>query len=60
MTTLLFHADNADVARAGRLRAEMMTYRDGRRDGAMKEADWAHIERELEHSYRALHDGIAR
>lgn len=60
VTTLLFHADNADVARAGQLRAEMMTYRDERRDGGMKEADWNHIERELERSYRALHDGIAR
>ncbi|HUL66732.1 MAG TPA: hypothetical protein VLW55_19190 [Burkholderiaceae bacterium] len=60
VTTLLYHADNADVARAGRLRAEMMTYRDERRDDAMKEADWLHIERELERSYRALHDGIAR
>jgi len=60
VTTLLFRADNADVVRAGRLRAEMMTYRDERRDGEMKEADWTYIERELEKSYRALHDGIAR
>jgi hypothetical protein len=60
VTTLLFHADNADVTRAGLLRAEMMTYRDERREGGMKEADWSHIERELERSYRALHDGIAQ
>ena len=60
VTTLLFRADNADVTRAGLLRAEMMTYRDERRDGGMKEADWDHIEQELERSYLALHAGIAR
>src|SRR5882672_9606700 len=59
VTTVVFHADNADVALAGRVRAEMMTYRDERREGRMQEADWAHIERELTRSYRALRAGIA-
>jgi len=59
VTTVVFHADNTDVALAGRVRAEMMTYRDERREGRMQEADWAHIERELARSYRALRAGIA-
>jgi hypothetical protein len=60
VTAVLFGANNPDVERAGRLRAEMMTYRDERREGRMQQADWAHIERELANSYRALHAGIVR
>ncbi|HTT11362.1 MAG TPA: hypothetical protein VMG60_10770 [Burkholderiaceae bacterium] len=59
VSALLFGADNAEIDRAGRLRAEMMRYRDERGDGRMQEGDWAHIERELARSYQALHDGIA-
>lgn len=59
VTTLVFHTDNADVGRAGRLRAEMMTYRDEHGDASMRESDWDHIERELALSYRALRSGIA-
>jgi len=60
VSALLFGANNADIERAGRLRAEMMTYRDQRGEGRMQEEDWAHIERELAQSYRALHEGIAQ
>jgi len=56
---IVFHADNADLRRAGLLRAEMMTFRDEHREGAMQEADWTHIEQELARSYQALHAGIA-
>jgi len=59
VSALLFGADNVEIASAGRLRAEMMAYRDQRDGGKMQEADWAHIERELARSYRALHEGIA-
>jgi len=59
VTTVVFRADNADVVLAGRVRAEMMTYRDERREGRMQEADWAYIERELTRSYHALRTGIA-
>lgn len=58
-TSVVFHADNDDVKRAGLLRAEMMAYRDARDDGRMQAADWAHIEDELTRSYQALHAGIA-
>ena len=57
-TSAIFHADNAEVRRAGLLRAEMMRYRDERGDGRMRESDWAHVESELMHSYQALHAGI--
>ena len=59
-TTVVFQADNADVHRAGLLRAEMMTYRDERRDGRMRDADWVFIEQNLARSYKALLAGIAR
>ena len=59
-TTVVFQADNADVHRAGLLRAEMMTYRDERRDGRMQDADWMFIEQNLARSYKALLAGIAR
>lgn len=58
-TAVVFRADNADIRRAGLLRAEMMTYRDQRRDGRMQASDWAHIESELARSYAALRAGIA-
>ena len=54
----VFHADNAAVRRAGMLRAQMMSYRDERRDGSMQEADWAHVESELVRSYEALRAGV--
>jgi hypothetical protein len=57
-TFVVFHADNAEVRRAGLLRAQMMSYRDERRDGRMQESDWAHVESELVRSYEALRAGI--
>jgi hypothetical protein len=57
-TFVVFHADNAEVRRAALLRAEMMSYRDKRRDGRMQESDWAHVESELVRSYEALRAGI--
>jgi hypothetical protein len=57
-TSAVFHADNADVRRAGLLRAQMMSYRDERRDGSMQESDWAHVESELVRSYEALRAGV--
>jgi hypothetical protein len=52
-TFVVFHAENAEVRRAGLLRAQMMSYRDQRRDGRMQESDWAHVESELARSYEA-------
>lgn len=57
---VVFGTDNADLRRAGLLRAEMMQYRDERSGGRMQEADWAHIGAQLTHSYTALRDGLAK
>jgi hypothetical protein len=54
----MFGNDNADVRRAGLLRARMMRYRDERRNGLMGEADWTYIEDGLVESYRLLKAGI--
>jgi hypothetical protein len=58
-TAVVFHQDNAEIQRAGLLRAEMMSYRDQRAGGRMQESDWEHIESELVRSYKALRAGVA-
>lgn len=56
--TELYGVSNAEVKQAALLRAEMMRYRDERRDGRMQTQDWAHIEEGLVRSYQLLKTGI--
>ena len=58
--SVIFHADNAEIRRAGLLRAQMMSYRDERRDRSMQDSDWVHVERELARSYEALRAGVMK
>jgi hypothetical protein len=58
VTTLLYGVDNADVRRAGLIRAQAMDYRDAHAAG-ITEADWAAIERELALAYGLLKKAVA-
>lgn len=58
VTTEVYGVNNDDVKQAALLRAEMMDYRDARRDGKMQAADWSHIEEGLARSYQLLKEGI--
>lgn len=58
-TTAVFHVANAAIAEAGQVRAAMMAYRDERREGRMRDEDWAHIERHLTRAYELLRAGLA-
>lgn len=57
---VVFHAQNEHVSKSGVQRAVMMRYRDDRRNGGMKEEDWAHIEKHLIEAYRELKTGVSR
>ena len=57
--TTIFHVDNADVRRAGLLRAAAMRYRDEHGSAEMREADWNYISAELGQSYGALLVGVS-
>jgi hypothetical protein len=56
----LFKVHNEHIDKSAQLRAEMMHYRDERRDGRMQPEDWDHIEQNLIESYRELKSGVAR
>ena len=58
-SAIVFGRENEDLRTAARLRAEMMPFRDTRRDGRVQEDDWRHIERELVKSYEALRAGLS-
>jgi hypothetical protein len=58
VSTLLYGVDNADVRRAGVLRAQAMGYRDAR-GGNMTEADWSEIEKELQLAYGLLKKAVS-
>lgn len=56
----LFKLQNDHIEKSAQIRAEMMRYRDDRRDGRMQPEDWDHVEKNLIESYRELHTGVAR
>lgn len=56
----LFKVHNTHIDHSAQLRAEMMHYRDHRRDGRMQPEDWSHIEEQLIESYRELKTGVGR
>lgn len=56
--TELYGVSNTEVKQAALLRAEMMRYRDERRDRRMETQDWAHIEEGLVRSYQLLKAGV--
>jgi hypothetical protein len=58
VSTLLYGIDNADVRRAGLLRAQAMDYRDVH-GGNMTEADWSEIEKELQLAYGLLKKAVS-
>jgi hypothetical protein len=54
----VFGVRGDDLRRSGVLRAEMMAYRDERRDGRMREEDWRRVEEGLTRSYELLHAAL--
>jgi len=56
----LFKVHNEHIEKSAQLRAEMMRYRDDRRDGGMQADDWTHIEKNLTESYSELKTGVRR
>jgi hypothetical protein len=58
VSTLLYGVDNADVRRAGVLRARAMDYRDARAAN-MTEADWSQIDRQLREAYALLKKAVS-
>jgi hypothetical protein len=56
----VYRVDNAALRESALLRAEMMDYRDRRRDGTMKEADWRYIETSLVRAYGLLKEAVVR
>jgi hypothetical protein len=58
VTTLLYGVDNADVRRAGLIRAQAMDYRDAHA-ASITEADWAAIERQLALAYGLIKKAVA-
>jgi hypothetical protein len=58
VSTLLYGVDNADIRRAGIIRARAMEYRDAHAAG-MTEADWSEIGKELEAAYRLLKKAVS-
>jgi hypothetical protein len=56
----LFKVHNDHIAKSAQIRAEMMRYRDDRRDGKMQPEDWDHIAQNLTESYQELKTGVAR
>jgi hypothetical protein len=58
VSVLLYGIDNADIRRAGVLRAQAMDYRDAHA-GNMTEADWSAIEKELQLAYSMLKKAVS-
>lgn len=58
VSTLLFGIDNADIRRAGLIRAQAMEYRDARNAG-MTEADWSTIGDRLRVAYSLLKKAVS-
>ena len=58
VSALLYGIDNADIRRAGVLRAQAMDYRDAHA-GNMTEADWSAIEKELQLAYSLLKKAVS-
>jgi hypothetical protein len=58
VSTLLYGVDNADIRRAGVIRAQAMEYRDAHA-ADMTEADWSEIGKELEAAYRLLKKAVS-
>jgi hypothetical protein len=58
VTTLLYGVDNADIRRAGVIRAQAMEYRDARSDN-MTAADWSEIREQLRLAYRLLKKAVS-
>ena len=58
VTTLLYGVDNADIRRAGVIRAQAMEYRDARHS-VMTVADWSRIREQLQLAYRLLKKAVS-
>jgi hypothetical protein len=58
VSTLLYGIDNADIHRAGVIRARAMEYRDAHAAN-MTEADWSAIDRELQLAYGLLKKAVS-
>ena len=54
----VYRAKNAKLDQAALRRAEMMEYRDERRNGGMKPKDWVRIEKGLAPAYGLLLAGL--
>ncbi len=57
-TAKLYGVPEPSIHASALLRAEMMDYRDERRDGKMKETDWQHIAKRLGESYSLLKQAV--
>ncbi len=60
LATLLYGGDESHYLDASEKRAAAMAYRDARRDGKMKEADWEHVATMLQAAYRSLKDSLSQ
>jgi hypothetical protein len=58
VSTLLYGIDNADIRRAGLIRAQAMDYRDAHA-ADITEADWTKIEQQLQLAYGLLKNAIS-
>jgi hypothetical protein len=58
VTEELYGVKNDALRKSGQLRAEMMEYRDERRDTGLEEGDWMHIKAGLTQAYELLKSGI--
>jgi hypothetical protein len=58
VSTLLYGVDNADIRRAGVIRARAMDYRDAHA-ADMTEADWSEIDRQLQVAYGLLKKAVS-
>ena len=58
VTTLLYGVDNADIRRAGVVRAQAMEYRDAH-GSAVTEADWLEVAGQLQLAYRLLKKAVS-
>jgi hypothetical protein len=58
-TSIVYGADNPQIAESGVLRAEAMAYRDARND-KMTDGDWRAVSTQLAAAYGKLKDGITR
>ena len=60
VTEELFHVRNSSIDESALQRAQMMRYRDDRRNGGMQPDDWTHIETNLIEAYRKLKAGLGK